>query len=86
VPLAQSAACVQAFRLGSSVGVQFHPEVDEPTLGRWITDWRNDPDAVERGFDPEHARGEMAERLPAWSELGRRLFAAFLEEALPAAA
>lgn len=76
--LALSAACPQAFRYGSSVGVQFHPEVDEATLSRWIGDWRNDPDAVDRGFDPVHAREEMAKRLPAWNEAGRRLFRAFL--------
>ena len=77
-PLALSAACPQAFRHGGSIGVQFHPEVDEPTLARWIREYRNDPDAVERGFDPAHARADMAERLPAWNEQGRRLFAAFL--------
>ena len=79
--LALSAACPQAFRHGKSIGVQFHPEVDEPTLSRWIRDYRNDPDAVERGFDPAYARADMAERLPAWNEQGRRLVAAFLEGA-----
>ena len=78
--LALSAACPQAFRFGSSVGVQFHPEVDAATLDRWIGDWRNDPDAVERGFDPAYARAEAAARLPAWNEAGRRLFAAFLAD------
>ena len=79
--LSLSAACVQAFRSGRSVGVQFHPEVDEPTLARWIADWRNDPDAVERGFDPAYAMGELERRLPDWNESGRRLFRAFLEHA-----
>ena len=78
--LALSAACPQAFRDGRSVGVQFHPEVDEPTLARWIRDWRNDPDAVARGFDPAHAREEMAARLGGWNDAGRRLFAAWLED------
>jgi GMP synthase (glutamine-hydrolysing) len=79
--LAMSAACPQAFRYGSCIGVQFHPEVDEPTLSRWIDGWRNDPDAVERGFDPDYARAEMRARLPGWNDLGRRLFRAFLDDA-----
>jgi GMP synthase (glutamine-hydrolysing) len=79
--LALSAACPQAFRHGRCVGVQFHPEVDRPTLSRWIASYRNDPDAVARGFDPEHARREMDERLSGWNDQGRRLFAAFLADA-----
>ena len=39
VALAHSAASLQAFRLGDTCwGVQFHPEVTEPQLGRWIGD------------------------------------------------
>ena len=79
--LALSAACPQAFRHGTSVGVQFHPEVDRPTLARWIDNWRNDPDAVARGFDPRHAREEMDRRIDDWNVAGRQLFDAFLAHA-----
>lgn len=79
--LSLSAACAQAFRWGRSIGVQFHPEVDRPTLTRWIGDWRNDRDAVERGFDPAYALEELERRLDAWNDVGRRLFTAFLHDA-----
>ena len=39
-----------------------------------------DPDAVVRGFDPDYARADMRERLPAWNARGRALFAAWLDD------
>lgn len=81
VALAESPVCLQAFRCGRAWGVQFHPEVDEATLGRWIDTYRDDPDAVRLGFDPERAHEERALHLPEWNELGRRLFAAFVRTA-----
>ena len=75
--LASSDVCLQAFRHGRTWGVQFHPEVDEPTLRRWIGGYRSDPDAVAQGFAPERALPQLAARLPAWNALGRRLFHAF---------
>lgn len=79
--LADSPVCLQAFRAGNAWGVQFHPEVDDATLARWIDTYRNDPDAVALGFDPERAHAERAAHLPRWNELGRRLFAGFLRVA-----
>jgi GMP synthase-like glutamine amidotransferase len=34
--VASSAVCAHAFTLGPHLGLQFHPEVDEPTIDRWI--------------------------------------------------
>jgi GMP synthase (glutamine-hydrolysing) len=73
VALAQNPAGLQAFRLGETCwGVQFHPEVTEPQLGRWIADESDPPP------DPERLRRETRERIGRWNELGRRLCRAFL--------
>ena len=79
VALAHSEVCLQAFRHGRTLGVQFHPEVDRPTLHGWIEGFRSDPDAVAQGFAPSRALPEAAERLGAWNALGRALFAAWAD-------
>jgi GMP synthase-like glutamine amidotransferase len=76
VALAHSAASLQAFRLGDTCwGVQFHPEVTEPQLGRWIADESDPPP------DPQRLRAETRERIGGWNELGRRLCRSFLATA-----
>ena len=77
VALAHSAASVQGFRLGETCwGVQFHPEVTEPQLERWLADKSDLP------ADPERLRTETRERIGGWNELGRRLGRSFLAAAL----
>ena len=76
VALAHSASSLQGFRLGDDRwGVQFHPEVTEPQLERWITDKSDLP------ADPERLRTETRERISGWNELGRRLCRSFLDAA-----
>ena len=66
-------ASLQAFRLGEACwGVQFHPEVTEPQLGRWFADESDPPP------DPEQLRRETRERIGRWNGLGRRLCRSFL--------
>ena len=74
--LAHSAASLQGFRLGDTCwGVQFHPEVTEPQLERWIGDKTDLP------ADPERLRTETRERIGGWNELGRNLCRSFLAAA-----
>lgn len=76
VALARNDRCLQAFRLGERCwGVQFHPEVTEPQLQRWIAD-KDDPPA-----EPDALLAETRAKIGAWNELGRRLCRAFLAAA-----
>jgi GMP synthase-like glutamine amidotransferase len=73
VALAHSAASLQAFRLGDACwGIQFHPEVTEPQLERWIADDVDPPP------DRERLKVETRQQIGRWNELGRRLCRSFL--------
>jgi len=75
VELARSRVCLQAFRLGSAWGVQFHPEVRPEQIDAWLAE---DPGDV---ADAGALRAETRERIAAWNDLGRSLCAAFLAAA-----
>lgn len=76
VALAQNNASLQGFRLGDACwGVQFHPEVTEPQLDRWMTDKTDLPP------DAEGLQRETRRQIGTWNELGRRLCGAFLAAA-----
>lgn len=73
VELAQSDVCTQAFRLGDRVwGVQFHPEVTERQVERWVRqkDVEVDEDAL---------LAETREQIDGWQMLGRDLCEQFCE-------
>lgn len=81
VELAPGAAGPNAFRLGNSWGVQFHPEVTEAIVGAWLDDYESDQGAVAAGFDPEPVREQTAGKIEVSAALGEALISAFLSYA-----
>ena len=70
--LARTAAGAQAFRLGRSVGLQFHPEVTPAIVDGWLRTGRGDLDA--QALDGESIRRQTARQAGA---ARRRAFALF---------
>ncbi len=66
--LAHAASGPQAFAVGASVGLQFHPEVTPAIVDQWLADGR---DAVP---DPEPLRRDTAQRADAARERAFALF------------
>jgi GMP synthase-like glutamine amidotransferase len=62
--LASNDLCVQAFRLGKHLGVQFHPEVDGATLKRWL-DGAGGVEAAAHGLDLGEFLAETFRQEPA---------------------
>jgi GMP synthase-like glutamine amidotransferase len=74
--LAQSDVGPQAFRVGSALAVQFHPEVTPEIVGRWAA---SDPEPVARaGLTTEALVARAAEEQPRAREATDRLVASFL--------
>ena len=78
-PLARSPICLQAYRTGNAVGIQFHAEVSATDAEAWIDDYRSDEDAVRIGVDPDALRRETRAAIGAWNEVGRALCGGFLD-------
>ncbi|CAN5426380.1 type 1 glutamine amidotransferase [soil metagenome] len=75
--LARNTHSPQAFMLGTAVGLQFHPELDEALLQRWIDDDKGDLERL--GFDASELRARTrAEQDGAAGRL-RTLVAGFLD-------
>jgi GMP synthase (glutamine-hydrolysing) len=74
VRLASTADCPnQAFRLGRAYGVQFHPEMDQATIGAWLA---SDTAYVEKACGPggaERIRGETPRLFPEYAAARDRL-------------
>jgi GMP synthase-like glutamine amidotransferase len=77
--LARSAVCLQAFRAGSGVGIQFHAEVSAADAQAWIDDYRSDEDAVRIGVDPRALGDQTRAAIGRWNEVGRGFCGRFLE-------
>lgn len=78
--LASSSACEgQAFRYGEHVyGFQFHLEVDEALIERWLTLPAHQPLMARHGFEPDRIRQDTARYAARGIELARRTFGAFV--------
>jgi GMP synthase-like glutamine amidotransferase len=70
-----------AFSIGQACAIQFHAEVTAEIARGWIEKYREDPDAVAAGLEPEPLRSETSERIDDWNAIGRSLFRAFLDRA-----
>jgi GMP synthase-like glutamine amidotransferase len=69
---------VQAFAVGKSVGVQFHPEVDDEQLADWFASG-DDNGARSLGIDPTDLLAETARETPAARLRALALVDLFLE-------
>jgi GMP synthase (glutamine-hydrolysing) len=78
-PLGRSARCLQAFSLGSHLGVQFHPETTATT----VHDWMSQPGRRERyhatGASPGDLLAESHRELPAALLNAHRLYSSFFD-------
>ena len=83
VHLATSPTCSnQAFRYGDSAyGFQFHLEVDEPLIERWLSVPIHVAELaeLEGRIDPEAIRRQTPENIARLGELSRGTFGAFIE-------
>jgi GMP synthase (glutamine-hydrolysing) len=81
--LATSPRCeAQALRYGrSAYGVQFHLEVDEPLIERWLrVPVHREELAAEAGrVSPEAIRAETPQRIARSTALSERVFGAFVD-------
>jgi GMP synthase (glutamine-hydrolysing) len=80
--LAFSTLCAnQAFRHGANVyGFQFHLEVDEPVIHRWlrVPENRKEIAALGHAHSPERIHGETPEHMPRLNQLSQRVFGEFI--------
>src|SRR5262249_34884875 len=82
IHLACSGVCAkQAFRYGAHVhGLQFHLEVDEPMIHRWLKVNENRTEIIALGgkIDPERIHLETPEHIQRHHQLSNRVFAQFV--------
>ena len=77
VLLADNAAGPQAFTIGRSLGVQFHPEVTIPIVGGWVS--LGGDQLARHGVDPDRLMAETHEREAENRSRTWRLLDAFVD-------
>ena len=75
--LAESDVGPQAYSIGRSLGVQFHPEVTAKIMEDWVRVYRHELNA--EGVDPDALLAETYARADSARTTSRRLLDAFLE-------
>lgn len=75
--IAESDVGPQAYAIGRSLGLQFHPEVTPEIMDRWVRVYRHELD--EHGVDPDRLLAETHERTASARAATWRLFDAFLD-------
>jgi GMP synthase-like glutamine amidotransferase len=75
--LADSPAGPQAYTIGRSLGVQFHPEVTVPIVEEWVA--LGGDQLAHHGVDGDRLLGETREREAENRSRARRLLDAFVE-------
>lgn len=81
--LASNASGPQAYRIGRSMGVQFHPEVTTAGLARWVANG-GEQQLRARGMTPEAVLAESDERADAARDHATALVTTYLKRFFPA--
>lgn len=77
VLLAESDVSPQAYTIGRSLGVQFHPEVTPQIMEEWVRVYRHELDA--EGVDPDRLLEETYAGVESYRERSERLLDRFLD-------
>jgi GMP synthase-like glutamine amidotransferase len=75
--IAENEVGPQAYVIGRSLGLQFHPEVTNEIMDSWVAAYRHELD--EHGVDPDELLAQTHERAKEHESLSRKLLDAFLE-------
>ncbi|MCH7585766.1 MAG: type 1 glutamine amidotransferase [Acidobacteria bacterium] len=78
--LATSERFNHAFRLGSALAIQAHPEADAAVVAKWVEMEDELPLMLAAGVDPDQLVAEVAAGEAAQREMAARLFGAWVEE------
>ncbi len=82
--LARTDRYPMAFRHGSALGIQSHPEVDPAMAALWVSHPEAAHQLSSNGVDPQQLVGRMEEQADVAAEAAKRLFITWLERSMPA--